>query len=188
MEKEKAVFENLINIISEKTKLSKKLLFSVLLLAAGLFALVLSETAQPSEQASATETTTESFLSESERYVAELEERLTSIISRIDGVGEAMVMVTLESSGENVYLHNSDYGENVEPSGRSNIEQKDEYVIVEDENGEKGIVVGVAQPKVRGVAVVCGGGGSEVVKSRITEAVTALLDISSARVSVSEME
>lgn len=187
MEKAKAVFENLINRISEKTKLNKKLLLSAVLLVAGLLALVLSETVQPSEQVSSGETTTAAFFSESERYVAELEERLTSIISRIDGVGEAEVMVTLESSGEDVYLHNFDYGENVEPSGKSNIEQKDEYVIIEDENGEKGIVVRVTQPKIRGVAVVCGGGGSEVVRARITEAVTALLDISSARVSVSEM-
>lgn len=187
MEKAKAVFKNLINLISEKTKLSKKLLLSVALLAAGLLALVLSETTQPSEQASSGETTTAAFSSESERYVAELEERLTSIISQIEGVGTTRVMVTLESSSEDVYLHNFDYGENVEPSGKSNIEQKEEYVIVEDENGEKGIVVRVTQPKIRGVAVVCGGGGSEIVRARITEAVTALLDISSARVSVSEM-
>lgn len=187
MEKAKAVIINLINSISEKTKLSKKLLLSVAFLVAGLLALVLSEMAEPSEQASSAETTTAAFSSESERYVAELEERLTSIISQIEGVGEASVMITLESSSEDVYLHNYDYGENVEPSGKSNVEQKDEYVIVEDENGEKGIIVRVAQPKIRGVAVVCGGGGSEVVKSRVTEAVTALLDISSARVSVSEM-
>lgn len=187
MEKAKAVLKNLINRISEKTKLSNKLLLSVLLLAAGILALVLSETIEPSKQTALTETTTAGFLDESEQYVAELEERLTAIISRIDGVGETKVMVTLESSSEDVYLHDFNYGENIEPSGKSNIEQKDEYVIVEDENGEKGIVVRVAQPKVRGVAVVCDGGGSQLVKSRITEAVTALLDISAARVSVSEM-
>ncbi len=186
MEKIKAVSENLINRISEKTKLGKKPLLCVVLLLAGVVALVLSEAAAPSEQTSVPETT--SLCSEDiNDYAYELEERLTSIISRIDGVGETKVMVTLESSSEDIYLHNFDYGENVEPSGKSNVEHKDEYVIVEDKDGEKGIVVRVAQPKVRGVAVVCKGGGSQVVKSRITETVTALLDISAARVSVSEM-
>lgn len=187
MEKAKAILENLINRILQKTGLSKKLLVSALLLAAGIAALVLSETVEPSKQTALPETTTADFLDESESYVEELEARLTSIISRIEGVGATEVMVTLESSSEDVYLHNFDYGENVEVSGKSNIEQKDEYVIVEDESGEKGIVVRVTQPKVRGVAVVCDGGGSQLVKSRITEAVTALLDISAARVSVSEM-
>lgn len=187
MEKIKAVSENLINRISEKTKLGKKPLLCAVLLLAGIGALVLSEAVTPSEQTSAPETTTSYSSEDISGYAYELEERLTSIISRIDGVGETKVMVTLESSSEDIYLHNFDYGENVEPSGKSNIEQRDEYVIVEDKNGEKGIVVRVAQPKVRGVAVVCKGGGSQVVKSRITETVTALLDISAARVSVSEM-
>ena len=96
-------------------------------------------------------------------------------------------MVTLESSSENVYLHDYDYGENVEPSGRNSVERKDEYVIIDGGEGEQGIVVRVAEPKIRGVAVVCRGAGSEIVKSQITEAVTALLDISSARVSVAKM-
>lgn len=187
MKKIKAVSENLINSISEKTKLGKKPLLCAALLVAGIVLLVISEAATPSEQTSVPETTTSYYNEDIGGYAYALEERLTSIISRIEGVGETKVMVTLESSSEDIYLHNYDYGENVEPSGKSNIEQKDEYVIVEDKNGEKGIVVRVAQPKVRGVAVVCEGGGSQVVKSRITETVTALLDISAARVSVSEM-
>ncbi|MBQ4604094.1 MAG: stage III sporulation protein AG, partial [Clostridia bacterium] len=62
-----------------------------------------------------------------------------------------------------------------------------EYVIVDGDSGERGIVVRVAEPKIRGVAVVCKGADSETVRSRIVETVTALLDISSARVSVAKM-
>ena len=138
-------------------------------------------------ETSSSKTTTEAPKSGEQEYTEQLEERLTSLISRIDGVGAVTVMVTLESSVEDVYLHNFDYGENVDSGGKSNIEQKDEYVIVDDGQAEKGIVVRVNQPKIRGIAVVCEGGGSDVIRTRVTEAVTALLDISSARVSVAEM-
>ncbi len=186
MEKAKDFFEKLINRISEKTKLGKKLLLPVFLLAAGIVCLLISELPAVSETSSS-KTTTEAPKSGEQEYTEQLEERLTSLISRIDGVGAVTVMVTLESSVEDVYLHNFDYGENVDSGGKSNIEQKDEYVIVDDGQAEKGIVVRVNQPKIRGVAVVCEGGGSDVIRTRVTEAVTALLDISSARVSVAEM-
>lgn len=96
-------------------------------------------------------------------------------------------MVTFESGGEDIYLHDFDYGENADPEGKNSIERKDEYVIIDSSSGEQGIVVRRAEPKVRGVAVVCEGGGSDKVCAQITQAVTALLDISSARVSVAKM-
>lgn len=186
MEKAKEFLEKTIKQLSEKTKLSKKMLLCVLLLAAGITGLLISELPESSE-ASSTRTTTEAYQSSEKEYTEDLEERLTLLISRIDGVGAVTVMVTLESSVEDVYLHNFDYGENIDSGGKSNIEQKDEYVIVDDGQSENGIIVRVNQPKIRGVAVVCDGGGSDVIRTRITETVTALLDISSARVSVSEM-
>lgn len=186
MEKAKEFLEKLIERISEKTKLGKKLLLPVFLLAAGVVGLLLSELPETSKASSAQVTTIASKSGEQE-YIEQLEERLTLLISKIDGVGAVTVMITLESSVEDVYLHNFDYGENVDSGGKSNIEQKDEYVIVDDGQAEKGIVVRVNQPKIRGVAVVCDGGGSDVIRTRITEAITALLDVSSARVSVAEM-
>ena len=174
-----------ISRISEKTRLSKKMLAAVALLLAGIAALLASELsdAEITEAVSETQACTAKDTAEYER---ELEERLTSIISAIDGAGNTRVMVTLESGSEDIYLHDFDYGENISPSGKSSIERKDEYVIVDGSAGE-GIIVRVAEPKVRGVAVVCEGGGSELVRQQVTQAVTALLDISSARVSVAKM-
>lgn len=186
MEKAKEFFEKIINRVSEKTKLGKKMLIPVFLLAAGVIGLLISELPETSEASSA-ELTTVALENPEEKYTEQLEERLTLLISKIEGVGAVTVMVTLESSVEDVYLHNFDYGENIDSGGKSNIEQKDEYVIVDDGQAEKGIVVRVNQPEIRGVAVVCEGGGSDVIRTRITEAVTALLDISTARVSVAEM-
>lgn len=178
--------KKLVGTISAKTRLSKKLLLTVALLVAGIAALLLSEITKPSEAVSA-QTTAVSQADAVYEYEKKLEERLVSMISSIDGAGNTKVMLTLESGSEDVYLHNYNYGENIEPSGENSMERKDEYVIVDGSAGEQGIVVRVAEPKVRGVAVVCEGGGSELVREQIVSTVTALLDISSARVSVAKM-
>lgn len=185
VEKIAEILKKFINRISEGTRLNKKILFAVFLLVAGAAALVVSEMSE-TESASVKETTTVTAYDTSE-YLSDLEMRLTSMISSIDGAGETKVMITLESGSEEIYLHDYDYGENIDPSGKNSLERKDEYVIVDGDSGERGIVVRVAEPKIRGVAVVCKGADSETVRSRIVETVTALLDISSARVSVAKM-
>lgn len=172
--------------ISEKTRLSKKLMLVLVLFAAGLVALLFSELGQNREEKISQETTTLQKASAQE-YVQSLEERITSIISSIDGAGSTRVMITLESGNEDVYLHNYDYGEDVDEDGAGNREVKNEYVVVDNSGEENGIVIRVEEPKIRGVAVVCEGGGNDYVKAQIISTVTALLDISSARVSVAKM-
>ena len=154
--------------------------------AAGLGILLVSEfSGDVKKEDSVTETTVN--YNSADAYILTLEERVTSIISSISGAGATRVMITLESGNEDVYLHNRNYGEDVDGKGGQNIEMKDEYVIVDGDNGEDGIVVRVREPEIRGVAVVCQGGGNARVKAEIISTVTALLDISSARVSVVQM-
>lgn len=171
--------------ISESSLLSKKRFLAVSFLLIGAATLILSEVTQKNETVQAVTSTV--VASDDETYIENLENRLTSIISSIEGAGETKVMITLESGSEDVYLHDYDYGENFDPGGKNIIERKDEYVIVEGDSGEKGIVVRVAEPKIRGVAVVCKGGDSDAVRVRIIETVTALLNINSTSVSVAKM-
>lgn len=185
MKKVSEEIKKIIEKITAKTRLNKKMLLSALLLLAGIAALTMSEISTENKAASVQ--TTATSVSDTSEYAANLETRLTSIISCIDGAGNTKVMVTLESGSEEVYLHDYNYGENADSSGKNSFERKDEYVIVDGESGEQGIVVRIAEPRVRGVAVVCEGGGSEVVREQIVNAVTALLDISSAKVSVAKM-
>lgn len=184
MKKSGGALKDAINRISEKTKLSPGMLLAVFMLAAGAAVLLFGSNGAEKELSS--ETTT-SAKTDAADYTRDLEERLVSIISAIEGAGATRVMVTLESSGEEIYLSNSDYGEDIDTSGKNSFERKDEYVIVDGSSGQEGIVVRTAEPKVRGVAVVCQGAGSDSVRARIVETVTALLDISSARVSVAKM-
>ena len=94
---------------------------------------------------------------ESERYSAELKAQLLEIISRIDGVGEAEIFLTMDNSGEYVYLKNSD-------------------------TKTKSI-----EPTVRGVVIVCEGGEDPVVVDRVLSAVTRSLSISSDKVCITKL-
>lgn len=185
MEKMLQTIRDTVRKISVKTKLSAKMLGAVLLLVTGASALILSEFTEEKNVAVQAETT--QLKTDVKEYTAELEERLVSIISAIDGAGATKVMVTLESGSEEIYLSNFDYGENSDSNGKNSYERKDEFVIIDGSSGQEGIVIRTAEPKVRGVAVVCAGAGSDAVCAEIVEAVTALLDISSARVSVAKM-
>ena len=128
-------------------------------------------------------------------YAEDLEKRLTNIVSSISGAGKTKVMVTLENGVESVYA--ADEKQSVErssgekPGGvevneKSNTEN--EYIILQSNGSrDEGLVIKVIQPKIRGVAIVCEGGDSAYVQQRITQAVTAVLDIGASRVSIARM-
>ena len=123
-------------------------------------------------------------------YAEDLEKRLTNIVSSISGAGKTKVMVTLENGVESVYA--ADEKQSVERSSgektggvevneKSNTEN--EYIILQSNGSrDEGLVIKVIQPKIRGVAIVCEGGDSAYVQQRITQAVTAVLDIGASRV------
>ena len=130
MKKAAETFEKLIAVLSAKTKLSKKLMLTVALLLSGAVFLLLSEVGNSGET-QASEQVSVSVTQSAEGYAEMLENRLVSMISSIDGAGATKVMVTLESSSEDIYLHDFDYGENVDSGGKNSLERKDEYVIVD---------------------------------------------------------
>ena len=87
-------------------------------------------------------------------YEAALEKRLEDILSKIEGIGEVDVMVTLDTACETEYGRNAD------------------------------MISSVTAPKVRGVAVVCGGGDSITVKEKVINAVAGVLGIGVSHISV----
>lgn len=130
----------------------------------------------------------------SEEYITGLEEKLTLIVSEMEGVGTAKVMVTIENGVENVYAQqekrNTDLtreGNSTEVSGKvyekQDIEQT--YLLVENKDGRKQPLLKTQlQPKIQGVVVVCEGAGNPVVQQNLINVVTTALNISSKRVCV----
>lgn len=120
-------------------------------------------------------------------YTRSLEKELENLLSSLDGAGRVKVMITLENGTESKYATQS---KQKNESGNSlRDESSEEYVVVKKgASNEECVVISVSEPRVRGVAVAAEGAGNVSVKKAITEAVCAVLDISSADVSVEKMK
>ncbi len=176
--------------IIERLKRDKKLLVICTIGIVGIVLLMLSEV-MPSTEENNKKKDCETQIQDELNYAEDIEERLTQIISSIDGAGDTKVMVTLENGTEQVYAQNeksaSDNTSNTDEL-QSDFSFEKEYVLIEaDSSGENGLIIKLIQPKIRGVAVVCEGGGSDVIRQEISETVTAVLDISASRVYVTKM-
>lgn len=115
-------------------------------------------------------------------FELELEKRLEEAVCQISGAGKTDITITLDSSKEYFYAKNS--SENIDDS---ETEKESELVILEGAEGEEPIVLKTDEAKIRGVLVVCEGGNDPLVCEKILEAICALLDIPSNKVSVAKM-
>jgi len=171
----------------------KKLMLLVAVGFLGIFLLLLSELWKPKENPeNPSSTEAEGQHGSDYTYAEDMEKRLTELLAAMRGVGRVKVMVTLENGLEQVYAENErrKAASNSPPgSGGENVDENYEYILIRTDSGaEDGLILKVIQPKIRGVAVVCEGGDSAAVRQEVLAAVTAVLHISSTRVSVSKME
>lgn len=111
--------------------------------------------------------------------VEDEEERLANILSQIDGVGDVSVMITYYSSSEKNIAYET------KVSSREKEECEDKKAVMTD--GEP-MVVKEVYPKVRGVIVTADGGGNSAVRSAVSEAVTASLDVPAHRICIFKKE
>lgn len=106
--------------------------------------------------------------------VAELEERLANALSRIEGVGEATVVLTLERGTQQV-LATDRKGE------------EEETVVVSAGSGQQqAVTVQEIYPRFQGALVVCAGGGDPQVKLQVLQAVEALTGLNANQISICE--
>ena len=76
-------------------------------------------------------------------YIKEQEEKLKELIEKIDGAGEAEVMITLESCYENVYLKDSNL-KTESTSGVFKEEQEESFIMAKTgSNTQNGVIVKV---------------------------------------------
>ena len=90
-------------------------------------------------------------------YAKQVEQELEEAVSHIEGAGKTKILLTMENSVESVYL------------GNGTTKTKE------------------VEPKIRGVLVLCEGGGDPVTVGRVSEAVTKALNLSSAKVCISKL-
>ncbi len=129
-----------------------------------------------------------------EQYTADMENKLQKLITTIEGVGEAQVMVTLEHGIEYVYAQEekTSLDKSLEPGlgeqAAKEVMRQDvqsSYVLVDTEYGKKQALVKTQlQPKVQGVVIVCQGADSIQVQNDLIHVVTTALHIPTPRVCV----
>ncbi len=169
----------------QKLKIDKKMIAVISIGIIGVLMLMLlgsdSTSDNENESGDIAETTTFNF-SSIEDIENKLETKLTKIISKIDGVGEVSVVVTVASSDSYIFA------ENVKSDNDTNSFSSDrEIIIYQGKDGDDGLKIGIRSPDILGVAVVCQGAASSVVKSEITDLITGLFGIGSDRVYVGNM-
>lgn len=100
-----------------------------------------------------------------------LERRITTLLSHVEGVGDCYVMVTLEQGVQQVYASEKSSG-------------SESVLTVSTDSGPVGLLITEIQPIIKGVVVVCDGGGDSEVRERVTAAVATAFNLSTRRVYV----
>ncbi len=107
---------------------------------------------------------------EAARLEQELERRLTAIISEIDGVASPRVMVTLDCTSERIFAQDS---RSSSSSGETSVENN----LALSGSGKEALETSVILPKVRGVAVVCGGADNVLIREKVVNTAAKVLNI-----------
>lgn len=169
--------------IKEALTKDKKMMLIIISAVAGVIFLVASEFLVSDKNESASD---ENITADD--YAEMIEDKLTTLVSSIEGAGEAVVMVTVETGEENVYAKEvkSDEESN---ENKSSSKYEYEYIVIKSgTSSENGMLLKVIEPNIRGVAIVCDGGENAAVRENIINAVSAVLDIKSNKISVSKRQ
>lgn len=176
--------EWILKLLSKFKDSPNKLRLAVILGAAGMLLILVSEIV-PDKEENLTEPQTVQTDDEddTELFKRKTEQELKEMLEQIAGVGSCEVMVTVEGTTEYVYA------ENVSRSTDENADRKsdrlDENIVLIEKGGEKqALIKRVIKPQISGVMIVCEGGGDTRVNERVLKAVSTALNISSNRVCV----
>lgn len=174
------------NEFIEKLKdVSKKPVFLKAAMAAGILAIALilisdlsGNGAEDKKSDGSSENVSADFVY-ADVYADSMDEKLCAILTSIEGVGKAQVMLTVSSTEEYVYAETKKVGTSQAENG---------YVIIDKSPQKEALVKKVNNPEIKGVVIVCEGGDDPRVCEKIYKAVSTALDISTSRIYVAEMK
>ena len=114
----------------------------------------------------------------------ELEERMASFLSVIEGAGQVDVLLTYRQTAEKTIACNETREENGE-----SLRTEETAVLLEDESGATlPLVLTEAGPVVEGVVIAAQGADSPAVAAALNQAAQALLDVPAHKVAVLKMK
>ena len=101
-------------------------------------------------------------------YTSYLEKRIKDLCESVDGINEAEVLLTLDTSTE--YIYDPDATE--------------DFIIFTGSDNESRVKMCEIYPKIRGVAVVCSNGDIPRIRETVVKLLSASLGIPSSRIEV----
>lgn len=122
-----------------------------------------------------------------QEYTKNLEKELSDVLSKIEGAGKCSVMITMDCGVETIYATQEESSYDADDNGESHDYSMNYVILGSSSNGKEALVIKEIQPKIRGIIIVCEGGGNSNVKMSIINAVSAAFDISSTKISVQKM-
>ena len=106
---------------------------------------------------------------DAELYTEKLEKKIEEFLKNVAGISRVEVIVTLDSSKEDVYAQN---------------QSTFDYLIIDSQNGKSGVKISEIYPTVRGIAIACTNGDDPSMQYKITEIISKYLGISSNKIKI----
>ena len=125
-----------------------------------------------------------------------LESRMETILSQLDGVGKVDVLLTYQESTQVVPVYNTSQKvtnttEGDAGGGKRTIEESDvsQEVVYEDQNGDGKVAVQKeVSPKIEGAIIIATGASNSTVKANIVQAVEAATGLATHKIQVFERQ
>lgn len=150
----------------------------VIILIIGIALLFLPDI--PSAQKVKEQTPSENFVPSISEYEKKLENKLSDMLSTIDGVENVSVMITFADYGK--YTYSQEKQE--EKSELSSKENQKTILKNSSSGGEEPVLIKAELPKITGVLITAEGAHNSAIKENITDAVKAVLNVGTKNISV----
>ena len=113
---------------------------------------------------------------QTEEYIALIENKIRNITEQITGDGKAAVIVTVKNGIESVYVFDKKDGAN---------SSEIEYITVKNGDGSGALVLlKQIYPEIEGVSIACRGGDDGKVQSKLIKALSTAFGLSSNRICI----
>lgn len=113
-----------------------------------------------------------------------LEDRLSELLSKVDGAGEVEVMLTVESGEEVIYQ----LDENRSVADKSTSDNIQTVTITDSERNQNGLVKQINPESYKGAIIVCRGADNPGVRLAIVEAVSRITGLGANCISILKMK
>ncbi len=156
---------------------TKKYRYVLLILLIGLLFMTL-----PNSTVSKSDSTT---VTEPETQTEEMiNEKLSSILSKLDGAGKVEVMITVARGEETIFQTDNKFS----VTEQSDTTQQDTVTVTDSERSQTGLIRQVNPPVYLGAVILCQGADSASVRLSIVDAVSKATGLGADQISVLKMK